>query len=59
MFNLFAKKATSLDEQLAIFKELGIEINKSVDLTAIIENYGGKEEFENEPFLLLYIVLCN
>lgn len=46
----------SFEEQLEVFKELGFELNDGASETDLINMYG-KEEFENNPYSLLYICL--
>ncbi len=43
-------------EQLDTFQKLGFELNPGVTI-ADIDRWGGPEEFENDPYYLMYITL--
>lgn len=49
-------KKVSFDEQIKVFKNLGIEFNEGASEADII-NMWGKDELETEPYSLLYISL--
>lgn len=50
------KSVISFEEQLETFRRLGFQLNEGTSISDI-DRWGGKNDFEEEPFKLLYITL--
>lgn len=50
------KRVISFEEQLETFRKLGFQLNAGTSISDI-DRWGGKNDFEGEPFKLLYITL--
>lgn len=50
------KKEVSFEQQIETFKNLGFKLNRGISVSDI-DRWGGKREFEERPYMMLYITL--
>ena len=51
-----AKKMVSFEEQMEVFSKLGFKLNPGIKISDV-DRWGSKKEFEEPPFVTLYITL--